>query len=63
VGEELTYRIDGQDICSIMVEAGPKPTYIDEGGKPIFYLRTGNSTRPLNIKEAVDYVSPHWDRN
>jgi hypothetical protein len=46
-----------------MVEAGPKPAYIiDEGGKPVLYLRTGNSTRQLNIKEAIDYVSTHWDK-
>jgi hypothetical protein len=58
-------EIDGKDICLINIDASPKPAYVQEGKdtKDIkFFLRTGNSTQQLNVKEANEYISAHWEK-
>ena len=45
-----------------MVEASPspKPAYVKEANAENLYIRTGNSTRLLTSREAVEYVKQHW---
>jgi len=43
-------------ICVATVEGSSKPVWVSDGGKPVFYIRTGNSSRPLDAREALDYV-------
>lgn len=52
--------IGGLDVCQVSVEPSPEPVY--NGKETDFYIRTGNSTRKLNTKEAVEYVRMHWPR-
>ena len=38
------------------------PVYLEEkGNKKSFYVRFGNATKPLDIEEAHDYISRHWE--
>lgn len=53
----MFHSIDNNDICRIMVDPSKHPVYVKEGNKMVFYVRTGNSTRELNTKETVAYVS------
>lgn len=48
-------------VCLVDIEAGLKPTYADsEKGKGQFFIRAGNTTRQLDTKETVDYISGRW---
>lgn len=58
-------KADGRTICVIRVEPSPKPVYVSDkkDGQPVkeFFVRVGNTTRPLNMQAAVDYISMHWE--
>ncbi|MDM8522223.1 ATP-binding protein [Desulfococcaceae bacterium HSG8] len=58
----LTFdQVDVNYVCLINVDASPKPAYVREGNETRFFLRTGASTQ-LNTKEAIEYVSAHWEK-
>lgn len=50
----------GKDICRVIVKQSHRPVYIREGNDMRFYVRTGVSTRGLNIQEAVEFISTRW---
>ena len=54
------HNTSGKDVCRIIVRSSHRPVYIKEGGEMRFYLRTGVSTRGLNIQEAVEFISSKW---
>lgn len=54
------HGLDGKDLCLVQVEPSPKPAYVKEGQESKFYIRTGNQTQPLNIKESIEYIQEHW---
>ena len=54
------HEIDGEDICQITIEPSEHPIYVENGSKAVFYLRSGNLTRPLPVDEAVKYVQHRW---
>lgn len=56
----LFHHFDGGDVCQVYAEPSPHPVYLQDGKDSHFYLRTGNTTHELNIKEAVDYISSQW---
>lgn len=49
-------NLNDKDICIIDILRSVSPVYLNYDEKTIFYLRTGNSTTPLKIKEAVNYI-------
>ncbi len=49
------HRVTERDICRVIVEPAPRPVYIDDHGTHRFVLRTGNSTRELDAREATEY--------
>ena len=56
------HEIDGQDICQVTVEPSDHAIYVEHKNEAILYLRVGNLTRPLPVKEAVQYVGHHWGK-
>ncbi|GGF07014.1 ATP-binding protein [Stappia taiwanensis] len=52
--------IDGKDVCMVLVQPAPRAVYLSEGGKLHFYVRSGNSTRKLDLREAMDYARTRW---
>ncbi len=56
------HEIDGQDICQVTVDASDHPIYVEDHNTAVFYLRTGNATRPLPVNEAVKYVPRRWGK-
>lgn len=54
------HQVEGHDICRIDLEKSPQPIYVkDDKGEHLF-IRTGNSTRLLSTREAVEYVKNNW---
>ena len=56
----IFHNIEGKDVCRIIASKSHRPIYIREGKDMLFYMRTGVSTRRLNIQEAVNYISTRW---
>jgi hypothetical protein len=50
------YQIDKRDICLVDVEPSLNPVYVSDGKNTTFYVRTGNATYPLSVKETVKYL-------
>lgn len=51
---------DGKEVCIIRAKASLRPVYVKEGGQTTFYVRTGNVTQGLGVKEAMEYIKTRW---
>jgi len=48
-------------VCRVDVKAAPAPIFVKGAkGDTELYVRLNNSTRALNVAEALDYVRTHW---
>lgn len=54
------HRFRGQEVCRVIVSPSPRPVFLEQGGVPKLYLRSGAATRELNVKEAIDYQATRW---
>ena len=50
------YELEDKDICMLRIKAAESPAYVHGNQKTAFYIRAGNSTKPLTIQEAVEYI-------
>ena len=56
-------------VCKIIVDPAPAPVVTDEANpksgakEEVFYLRTGNATNRLSLREAINYCLRRWPRN
>ena len=48
------------DIALVECPPHPKPVYLSQGSAKEFHVRTGNTTRLLDIEEAHGYIANHW---
>lgn len=54
-------RIGKKEICVVEVRPTDKPVFIQKkGDDPKFYVRAGNSSRPMNIKEFYEYIDTRF---
>jgi len=67
VGKEYMHLIDitfydfgGKNVCLIHVPASDEPVYLKTDNQDVFYVRTGNTTQPLMVREANKYIKSHW---
>jgi len=58
----IFHSLDGKEVCRVMVASTRRPVYLKEGDAPRLYVRTGVSTRELNVQEAVNYTSERWPK-
>ena len=54
------HELAGKVICRVIVAPAPHPVYVTHQGARKFYLRTGGSTRELDIEQAVDFIATRW---
>ncbi|MCD6119895.1 putative DNA binding domain-containing protein [bacterium] len=52
--------IEEKEICAVTVKQSPRPVYVKDGNDEKFYIRAGNSSRQLNVSEAVRYIKQNW---
>ncbi|ASV29588.1 AlbA family DNA-binding domain-containing protein [Maribacter cobaltidurans] len=50
------HKINDEFICIIRINNSKEPVYMSVSNKTTFYLRTGNSTNPLTVRETVKYL-------
>lgn len=56
----IFHRLGESDICQVEIKPSPKPVFVrDEKGEHLF-VRTGNSTRLLTTREAIEYCKLRW---
>lgn len=51
------HSIEGRDICRVIVEPGHRPVFMEDRGTSRFMVRTGNSTRELDVREALAHIA------
>jgi hypothetical protein len=51
------FHREENDICAIEVCKIKIPVFLKFQGNTLFYVRTGNHTRELNIQEAIKYIN------
>lgn len=49
-------EIKDKQVCCVRIEPSERPVWFGDAGNETFFLRVGNSTRPLNAREANDYI-------
>lgn len=52
--------VDDKTVVVLSADPALTPIFVDNEGAPEFYVRSGASTRQLNVKEATDYIAAHW---
>jgi len=62
VVQMVFHTLEGKDVCRVMVSPAHRPVYLREGDTPKLYVRTGVSTRELNVQEAISYTSARWPK-
>lgn len=48
--------LDGTDVCRLVIESCDRPVYFNHRGCARYFLRTGNATRELDVREAIEHV-------
>jgi hypothetical protein len=63
-GQYYRVRFDalaGTDVCVVDVDRSPEPVFVKGDTGREFFVRVGNTTRPLDVEEAHQYIETHWD--
>lgn len=50
------YVMEEKYLCLLDIEPTNEPVYVNNGENTTFYVRTGNATYPLTVRETVDYL-------
>ncbi len=58
--QAVFHSISGHDVCRVIVTPAHRPVYVRESETPKLYVRTGVSTRELNVQEAINYTASRW---
>lgn len=54
-------QVNGSTVAVIKVQPSSKPIYLHGGSAPEFYIRVGNTTKPLDVQAGHDYIKMHWE--
>jgi hypothetical protein len=54
-------KIEEKTVCRVVVLPAPEPVYLKHKNNEEFYIRTGNSSQPLSISQAVKYIQTHFE--
>lgn len=58
---EITFpELDGEPIALLSVRPSAMPVFLQHKGKESFYVRTGNSSQPLEMSQAVRYIQTRF---
>lgn len=58
---EVTFGgVAEKTIAVVSCEPYHRPVFLEDGGQREFYVRSGNSSVPLDVKEANEYIGKHW---
>ena len=52
--------IQGKTVCRILILPASQPVYLTYNNQEEFYIRTGNSSQPLTVSQAISYIQRHF---
>jgi hypothetical protein len=61
IGVRFVY-LEGKAVARVECSPHSEPVFLSEGDRPEFYIRDGNQTRPLNVRDTHEYIRHHWFR-
>jgi predicted HTH transcriptional regulator len=53
-------NLDDKKICVIKVTPSDVPIYVKNGAQEEFFIRLGNTTRNLSIREAIAFIKTRF---
>ena len=53
-------EIEGREVCRVNILPGAEPVFLKENGQEVFYVRTGNNSRPFSLSDTLKYVKEQW---
>jgi hypothetical protein len=53
--------VDGKLVVVLGADPAMSPVFVDNEGALEFWVRSGSSTRQLNMKDATEYINAHWN--
>jgi hypothetical protein len=56
------HQLDGSEVCRVVAQPSARPVWLKEGADEPIYIRTGNSTRRLTTREALEYCKRRWQQ-
>lgn len=60
--QAVFHSVEGHDVCRAIIGRAQRPVYLRDGESPKLFVRTGVSTRELNVQEAIDYTATRWKK-
>ena len=58
--ESLFPMVNEKEICKVSIKPSKEPAFLNEAGQEVFFVRTGNSSRPFSLSDTVKYVRDRW---
>ena len=58
--QPVFHRLRDKTVCRVIISPATQPVYVSLDGSRKFYLRTGGSTRELDVEQAVDFIASRW---
>lgn len=59
-GTSTTLSAGSGDVCVVTAKPSPKPRFVVEDNREVFYIRTGNATNALKMSEFLNYCAHRW---
>lgn len=56
----IFHSLNDLDVCRIIIEPSSHPIYVQEKGISQYYLRSGNSSRELDVEQAMKHIKARW---
>jgi hypothetical protein len=53
-------EFQGKAVAVVRAEPGIKPVFLTDGPNTEFFIRAGNTTQLLNVKETTEYIKQHF---
>jgi hypothetical protein len=54
------HEVESKEVCRVIAQPSPKPVFVRDDKAEHLYIRTGNSTRLLSTREAIEYCKMRW---
>ena len=54
-------KFENKQICVLDVKRSSEPIYLNGPKGKEFYVRVGNTTRPLDPQQTVNFINMNWN--
>lgn len=60
LGVQFT-EVEGKTIGVLTARPSTEPVYLNHNSKEEFYIKTGNASQPLSVRQATNYIQSHFN--